>query len=320
MIDEQISQIRRIVTTSRMRHKLMATRGRWLQIVCCMDTVEDAQLALEALPQLENRDDSEGLLYLAIYGALQAVFIQQDAVGNLAKALELPFKRDDYPGLKEIREVRHQIVGHPTEHKRGKVESYHAISRESLSAAGFRVLSSTRDGQTEFRSIDLQDAISANQRLISRVLVDLRERLEAEVREHKAKFRDKPLLGLFPPSLGYDFEKLHLSFTGSRGSIDRHLAVHAIEVVGGILSDFNQQLTERGMGIDTYPGVELVWNELQYPVKALRFYFGMDSESDVQMPESEAAQIFADYLERKIGELKGMCAEIDADYNSDEVA
>ena len=38
------------------------------------------------------------------------------------------------------------------------------------------------------------------------------------------------------------------------------------------------------MAVDTYPGVELVWNELEYPVKALRLYFGMDSESDIQMP------------------------------------
>ena len=216
MIGEQISQIRDIVTTSRMRHKLMSARGRWLQIVCCMDTVEDAQLALESLPQLEG--DNDGRLYLAIYGALQAVFIQQDAVGNLAKALELPFRRDDYPGLKEIREVRHQIVGHPTEHTRGKVESYHAISRESLSSTGFRVLSSTSDGKTEFREIDLQDAISANEKLISTVLVDVRDRLEAEVRNHKAKFRDKPLVGLFPTSLGYH----------SRSSICRSLAVEAL--------------------------------------------------------------------------------------------
>ena len=74
-----------------------------------------------------------GTLYLAVYGVLQGMFLQQDALVNLGNTLRFPIRIDDYQGLKKIREIRNQIVGHPTSYRRRKTESYYAINRGSLS-------------------------------------------------------------------------------------------------------------------------------------------------------------------------------------------
>ena len=72
-----------------MQHMLMESIGRWMQIACCMDTVDDAQLAVDAYDEIEAGRDDEGQLYLAVYGVLQARAIIRRC-GNRQTAI-LPF-------------------------------------------------------------------------------------------------------------------------------------------------------------------------------------------------------------------------------------
>ena len=124
---------------------------------------------------------------------------------------------------------------------------------------------------------------------------------------------------LFKNTLGYSFEKLRAGIRGT-DSVDRDLAMATVESVGDLLSAVSDSLTERGMSTETYPGVDLVWRDLEYPMKALRSFFSMGRDDSVQRPESQAAAIFAWYVEEKVGELQTICREIDEDYNSDETA
>jgi hypothetical protein len=105
-----------------------------------MDVVDDVDSALAAY--LDNEFPEEtGEKYLRIYGAMQGLFIQQDALLDLIKAIH-PAKGiclNDV--LKDIREARNASVGHPTQLKRKGALSAHGIVQHSMRKDGFSLLS-----------------------------------------------------------------------------------------------------------------------------------------------------------------------------------
>src|SRR4029077_1522640 len=54
-----------------------------------------------------------GVNLLLCYGFLQALYVQQDAVWNLCKALGLRWRPHDDAGLLRIRMLRNRLCGHP---------------------------------------------------------------------------------------------------------------------------------------------------------------------------------------------------------------
>jgi hypothetical protein len=76
-----------------------------------MDVVEDSELAIDAY-STGNVREKDGERCLRLYGLLQALFLQQDAVINLCESLKIQKKIEDYPKLKEIREIRNDSAGH----------------------------------------------------------------------------------------------------------------------------------------------------------------------------------------------------------------
>ena len=86
----QCSQwIRGYVNDPRHQQTLMSVKFDWHQLCAAMDIVDDVDLALDAyLRNSFPADDGEK--YLRIYGVLQALFVQQDALGHLV-AIVRPF-------------------------------------------------------------------------------------------------------------------------------------------------------------------------------------------------------------------------------------
>jgi hypothetical protein len=93
------------------RELLFNDRVKWNKLWASMDAIEDTQLAIETYLGLESFDGYNGG-YLYIYGLLQALNIQQDAVNNLNKTLfnaTIDYK-NEYPKLFEIRENRNNSL------------------------------------------------------------------------------------------------------------------------------------------------------------------------------------------------------------------
>ena len=300
-----------------MEHMFLERDSLRYQIACCLDTVEDAQMAVDQYRVLDASPErtSEESLYLVIYGVLQGIFLQQDALLNLAQALGFPFRIDDYTDLKDIREIRNRIVGHPTNYRRNKVESYYAINRMSLSLKRFDVMEYQEDGQRHVTSVDITQTLSDNESLIAQGLRELQSKLQSQIADHKAKFRDKPLTKTFPDSLEYLLGKISAGASDSNG-FDYALAVAALASVEKLLCDVEKALSERGQPPQSDQGISLLWDELQYPMKELRAFFS--EGNDIQKPDPEAAHIFTWYLQTKLRELRNMCQEIDEYYGRDE--
>ena len=232
--------------------------------------------------------------------------------------MAFPFDFDDYPSLKDIREIRNRIVGHPTSYKRRKSESYYAIDRSSLSLKRLDVMEYKREGgQVQVASVDVMQELSDNESLIVQALKDLRGKMEGDIDKHKAEFRNRQLASIFHKSLDYMCEKLLTGALDSNSENDRYPAAAAIKVIDGKLSDLNNALSERGKPPEAWAGVDLVWHELRYPMAALRaFYLGGDN--GIQAPDPEAVRIFALFVKSKLHELRDICCEIDEYYESSQ--
>ncbi len=318
---QRLSQsIRDILFNAITGHLFLKSVDNRFQIVACLDTIEDVQLALDEYLRIDlSADESNtGRLYLTVYGVLQGMFLQQDALMNLANTIGFPFRLDDYPGLGDIREIRNQIAGHPTSYKRRKSESYYTINRNSLSLKRFDVMEyNNKGGQVQIASVDLTQKLSENESLIVRALRELRGKLEGDIAKHKAEFRDKHLTTLFPESLTYMCEKLLTGALDSSGESDRYQSAAALKVIDGVLTDLNNALSDRGKPLEAWAGVDLVRNELRYPMEALRAFY-LDEDNGIQAPDPEAVGIFAWFVESKLRELRDICCEIDEYYDSDQ--
>lgn len=107
----------------------------WSIVCVAFDCFEDTQ---EAINQYIDSSfpSSYGGKYLYIYGLLQALFVQQDALKAIYKIL---LNKDlnidnNYPELKKIRNIRNDSVGHPTGRNKNHLIG---ITRDSIEKEEF---------------------------------------------------------------------------------------------------------------------------------------------------------------------------------------
>jgi len=169
------------------RRKSNGDSRLWTQLTASMDAVEDSQEAIDAFflesQQLEPEDSSQvGQKYLRLYGLLQAMFLQQDAVASMLEAVGLgydPMSDSERVLLKGVRTIRNQSVGHPTKYVRGKRTQHAFIVRASISPTDFEyVLWDPSDPTPEFVAVDLGALRSQQALAIDTALGDVDEHLQ----------------------------------------------------------------------------------------------------------------------------------------------
>jgi len=206
---ECTKKIREVINNPRKQHTLLKNRNLWNQLCSCLDVIEDSQEAIDAYSSIKVLKGKGGI-YLAVYGLLQAIYVQQDAIKNLGESLKIPISLKDYPALEYIRKIRNRSIGHPTKKDKPKSEpkSYHFISRTTLCHKGFQLHSYHDDGKSEFKDISIVELIADQKKYISDILTSIVHKLEQEEVAHKEKFRAEKLASTFPDSLDYYFQKL----------------------------------------------------------------------------------------------------------------
>jgi hypothetical protein len=308
-IPELMEQIRRFVNTSWKHYALRQERPQFHQLVSALDTIEDAEEAILAFG-LDEIIETTGVLYLVIYGLLQAFFLQQDASTHLCEALGIDNTFSKYPRLKEIREIRNDSIGHPTKRdgRKGQPTSYHQISRITMSKEGFQLLSFYSDDRQEFRDISIPKLIADQRKFISEMLILVIQTLQAEVDDHKKKFRMEKLVQLFPHTLGYAFEKTGQGLSYGPVQIGRY----GIDTIKDTIQKFNEAVKRRDMEAYTNLLDELKY--IQHAITKIEQLLN-DRESGTDAPENEYdGYIYLSFLEDKIFKLREYAKEIDEDY------
>jgi hypothetical protein len=158
----------------------------WSNLCAAMDLIGDTTEALNAYPAAAQRAADNGSAYLLIYGVLQALYLQQDAVTTIRRSAGLP---PDWmsPELQTIREIRNATAGHPQQRHDGRA---HSIVRAFISPAGF-LMYTFRQDEEEFRDewVRLPSLISEMERGIVRALDEVSEALEARQRAQSCRCR-----------------------------------------------------------------------------------------------------------------------------------
>ena len=139
----------------------------------CLDVIEDSNACMDAplAPRSGNLHLDDANKYMFVYGTMQALVLQQDAVRHFLDAIQFEYIIEP---LKYIRDIRNKSVGHPTLRGKGTGRTFHFITRESICNEGFELTTVYADDRPDCTErINLRDLIVEQRSYLSRVLGDL---------------------------------------------------------------------------------------------------------------------------------------------------
>jgi hypothetical protein len=312
------SEIRDLIHNPRRRDPLLKNIPNWNKLASSFDVIADTEMAIVTFETLPEPDNDKGYLYLIIYGLLQALYVQQDAVESLVRGFnpsQTPrYKIEDEPEAKEIRDIRNAAIGHPTVHGNanssktpGVQMSFH-ISQFSMRKNGFTLMTAYADGRHTMKDIDLVDLIRKNRAMLERVLQRVKDEQETIEMEHRAQFRGEKLVNIFPATMDYQFEKV---YEGARrlGTGDGVFGKISLDVIIGYVAKFKDALTKRGT-LNATSDLRFFFDEVEYPLTELHAYF----QGTGSLKDPRAADIFTHFAQAKMRELVKIAQEIDEEY------
>ena len=312
-ITQLVSNIRNLINKPRKKHLLLKNSTAWNMLCSSLDVIEDTELGLGTFlaTNIDHLDD--GGKYLYVYGTLQALFVQQDAVKHLTESLEIPYNPDAnaVQKLDEIRDIRNDSIGHPTKRDRNKDKTvrFNFISRISIGNQGFGLGTSYSDGRQDyFKDINIRDLITIQRSILRGVLVKVIHKLEEEEMEHRKEFADKKLADAFHPSLNYLLGKIREA-AGPSGDV--RLGSINVDYILKFIGEFKTKLAERDI-LEAYESLTYNLKLVDYPLQELKKYFCTPDETHINERD---AHIFAYFVEQQTHELLEAAQELDEEYS-----
>ncbi len=297
------NSVRKYINTTRYQNNLLSNSDNWNQICSSLDTIGDTLYSQQDYLS-SDFPSSDGLKYIFIYGLLQALFIQQDAIHHLLEAFGIKFELTDR--LKEICTLRNASIGHPTKNKIKGSTYYNYISRMSLSKTGFTLMRSFGQEEHEFIDIDIYKIIHDQVNDIETSYKLLDEKLKEADKMHREKYKDELLADMFHSSMGYTFNKVAEGIHSPSGS-NITFALSMLRSIQKTYEKFEASLLQRG-DLNEYIKYDL--NEYNYALKKLEVYL---SDDDSEMTDSDA-RIYHFYIREKHNYFEHIANEVDNDY------
>ena len=306
ILNERIGKIRDLINSPRKQSALLKDSALWNMLCSSLDTTQDTELGLDALLTKDFDDFDVGIKYLIVYGALQALFMQQEAVENLCKSLKIQDTAD--PELNKILEIYNDSVGHPTKRGEGNGEAFNFISRATLNFQGFQLMTTYADEtKTNFKDVNIPDLIKTQKNIFVGVLDNIIETLRREEMEHRKKFADQNLVSTFQNTT-YPFEKI-FDVIINPASGHAQLADSYVDRILESIESFRNQLKKRGEPDESY-----IYDYLDYSLQRLKVFF---HNRNVGHINEKDAYILANFAQRQIQDLKAIAQQLDEEYNQE---
>ncbi len=306
-ISDLEQQLRNFINNPRKQFYLLKDAKAWNKLCSSLDVIGDTELAIDSYLERVSTD-SIGENYLIVYGILQVMLVQQNAVKDMANALSINchFSKE----LNIVRKIRSDSIGHPTTQREDKTSKSNFIVRISLSDKGFNLMTVYSDRRPYvLRTIDIPSLIAEQRLALKNILNNVIKRLTEEEMAHREQFTNKKLEAAFPPTLGYYFEKI---LEATRGGNAFLLGVPHLVFIADCLNRFEQLLKERGLW-DVYDSITYHMDLASYPLSELAKFF---KEPGISKLNAKDAYIFASFLEFQVNSLRGIATEIDEEYSS----
>jgi hypothetical protein len=301
-ISKQVQKIRSFINHSRRPPSLLPSAADWNTLCSALDVIRDTELGLDAYSKWEGVSDV-GQRYLLIYGVLQALLTQQDAVKKVCKVFQYPISFP--PPVEKIRQIRSDSIGHPTSSKENKISKAHFIQHISLSRNGFTLLTVSSDSKYHTQEVDISELMNEQRRVLDSMLQDLIEKLRSDEMSHREKYKDDKISDILSGSLSYAFGKI---FQGTIGDTEFILVGIHVKEIKDCLGRFRAALEARG---DWGGTVSYDFGLLDYPLQKLEEYGANRNEAKLN---DKDAYIFAHFVESQIEDLKMIAKELDDEY------
>jgi hypothetical protein len=264
--------------------------------------VKDTQKAIE---QYKGREAS----YLETYGVLQALYVQQNSVVSLELSLGLE-KPDynNYPLLKEIRQIRVDSIGHPTDSSvENGLENYTSIY-EIETGHNFSYITHSANG-VEITNINLDNIIQAQEDLLVKEISRVLSKIDEIETNHRAQFGEN-LLSEILKGTQYNIQVLDssedcrehakLNFEELKESYDEFKKKYQEMFGKKSLSD----------GIQN-PGIIDVINEIEE--RLLRIEEIIMTKDPNEFTELD---VYVESIDKRFSDLREMAKEVDEEFST----
>ena len=302
-----MNELRDLINHYRIRSVIMENLTNWLRLCSSMDVIEDTQLAIESFQYDKLGDELiDGIGYLQIYGLMQSLFLQQDALQNIALAIN--HKYDLSPELRKIRELRNDTVGHPTDRNRGQYFCF--IVRSSIHGRKFTYYRDRPEGD-RFNQVDVDigHLINTQYSEIESGINQIIDHIKKEENKHRELHMGEKMIEVFPPVLNWYFSKLNEAIGNPQ--LFKLGALHVREIKK-VLTELEAALKKRDE-LEASDWFHERVNDVDYPLTQLAHYFSSSSECEIN---GITASIFVFYVRKMYDEIKSVVKEIDEEYES----
>ena len=129
-------------------------------IITALDTIEDCTKAIIGYIDMSDEKYNK-FSRLSLYGILQAIYMQQDAINFLNRLLRIKTKRDE--SYEETRKIRNHISGHPISNRTEKEDEkyyYYFLRKGSHEKWCFEYAAYTP--KFDRRKINLRDSLETH--------------------------------------------------------------------------------------------------------------------------------------------------------------
>ncbi len=292
----------------------VSDRARYLRLCSAMDMISDTSEALRAYLAMTHQGHDPGVSYLTVFGALQVLYVQQDAAADLCDCLGYPrdvvragsqwVKLPDYAKLSEVRRLRAKSIGHPMNFHQGKGSPNASafITRMSLSSAGFELRAIDHAGKRTTEHVNIPALVKAQLGILEVVLARALNEASADERKHREKFKEERLEQVFA-GLGHPLEKLH---DAVNDETFRPVGMYGVNAVRQTMRALQMKLHERNEPFRD--GLAHIDRQLGGALSRLAdFYEGRANDR-------ELADILATFVGDRIDELRSWARSFDEDY------
>jgi len=319
-----------------LKYRLMKDLESWFRLCSAMDVLEDTDMAIQGYLDADANKMGLEEMYLHYYGLFQAMVVQQDAVASAYESL-LKSKFDLGPSghlepIWDIRQTRNSAFGHPTSRElRDKPKGQHKrccqVVQVTMGKSSFQLhianpQATAAEDKDVFQDIGTLDMVRRQQAWTTNKLDWLVDKLKEEQEAYRRKHSDIPLSQVFPVNVGYYLGKITEGV--AQGPSDPTYFVTGLAglaVISESLRQLEQMLEERELGLDTYPSIQLTYEELQHPIDQLRLLFSQEVTGEELERLAKDCDAFAWFVCNKItgwtgDNLKEVIEEIDQSWRS----
>ena len=270
-----------------------------------IDLIEDSQIAIDEFESVKSIG-KQGRSTLLIYGLLQSLFLQQDGLYHLYKCVvDENIKQTDFFDTfsfdKDIRDVRNDIAGHPTNRK--KTEFYFIakgpISKDRFTYAGYT---------PKFRKVEVDLKIFISKQLeftrnvLQTVQKNILNKIEMKKDEHKSKSLREMIIGT-----GRNIELIFRGIRDTERSFQGEWGITGLNTsIDEIRKDLNIRYNE-----NLPSGISEAFRLIDYILKRFDQWWAEKS-----LLGNDDAEIFLDSLKNQLNELEAMLIEIDEQFNN----